>query len=132
MDSPPAKTFDQWAIGDRAEFDETITAAMIEQFAALSGDRNPLHTDAAFARAGGYPSVVAHGMIGGALFSRLIGMYIPGKHALYLSQNLRFKKPTSAGMNIVVRGEITQKEAIHIIMDAKMHPPPAWIDAQIE
>ena len=37
------------AVGARATWTRTFTAADVEAFAGISGDRNPLHFDAAFA-----------------------------------------------------------------------------------
>ncbi len=48
-----------------------IDAAMVEAFAALTGDRNALHLDAAFARRSRYRERVAHGMAAVAFLARL-------------------------------------------------------------
>lgn len=50
----------------------TITDRDIEQFAALSGDRNPLHTDEAYARGTVFGSLVAHGALGIAVVTGLV------------------------------------------------------------
>lgn len=42
----------------------TVTTAEIDAYAALSGDYNPLHVDAAFAAAGPFGTIVAHGPVG--------------------------------------------------------------------
>jgi acyl dehydratase len=42
----------------------TVTQAEIDAYGALSGDYNPLHFDADFAVASGFPAVIAHGPIG--------------------------------------------------------------------
>lgn len=49
-----------------------ITDADIRAFAALSGDDNALHTDDAAARAAGFRSRIAHGMLGVAVASGLL------------------------------------------------------------
>lgn len=41
----------------------TFTADQIAAYAEASGDRNPIHLDADFARAVGLPGVIAHGML---------------------------------------------------------------------
>lgn len=62
---PPGRHgFDAAAPGDRIETGKvTVTAAMIDAFAALSGDRFAIHMDDAAARARGFPARVAHGLL---------------------------------------------------------------------
>lgn len=49
-----------------------ITDADVRAFAALSGDDNALHTDDEAARAAGFRSRIAHGMLGVAVASGLL------------------------------------------------------------
>jgi len=83
-------TFDEIEIGLTKQFQITITETMVDDFAKLSGDFNPLHTDNEYAVSSGFHGRVCHGMLLGSFFSRLIGMYLPGKHALHFSQSLKF------------------------------------------
>ena len=104
-----AKTFAEVSVGQRAEFETSIDEATVDAFAALSGDTNPLHTDEAYAIGTGFGRRLPHGMIGGALFSRFVGMHLPGRYSLYLSQSLLFKKPLPLDATLVVSGEVVQK-----------------------
>ena len=97
------------AVGDSDNFEVVVTDDMIRQFADVSGDHNPLHTDPAYAMTTKFGKPVAHGMLLASFFSRLVGMYLPGKHALYLSETLSFKNPVYAGDAIMVTGRVTQK-----------------------
>jgi 3-hydroxybutyryl-CoA dehydratase len=108
---PKAATlrFDDLAIGQRAQFDVLLTEEMIVQFAELSGDYNPLHTDETYAQATQFGGRIAHGMLCAAFFSRLVGMHLPGRLALYLYQKTVFHKPCRTGMKLTVTGEILQK-----------------------
>lgn len=109
-------TFNSLKEGDSESFEVVITDKLIASFAKFSGDHNPLHCDSSYAAQTESGRIVAHGMIIGALFSRLIGAYLPGKYSLYLSQNLEFRKPIFAGMNIIIEGKITQKvEGLKIV-----------------
>ncbi len=103
------KTFADLEVGEKAEFQIQITEQMINDFSRLSGDYNPLHTDRDYAKTTQFKGVIAHGMITGPLFSRLIGMYLPGMYSLYISQSIFFHKPINIGSNVSVSGEITQK-----------------------
>lgn len=96
-------------IGQIESFDEEITKDLIENFAKISGDYSPIHMDSAYAEKTQFGKRIAHGMISGMWFSRLVGMHIPGKYAVYLSQNLNFHKPFLIGEKIQIVGEIIQK-----------------------
>lgn len=88
---------DDFSIGQTASFAKTISAADIEAFADLTGDRNPLHVDEEFAGSTFFGSAIAHGMLSGSLLSTVIGCLLPGTGAIYRSQNLRFLRPVHAG-----------------------------------
>jgi acyl dehydratase len=92
--------------GRSASFRAVIDEAMVQAFADLSGDRNPLHLDEEHAGRTAFGRRIAHGMIAGALFSRLVGMHLPGERALYRSQRLRFLVPIPLGAEVEVRGEV--------------------------
>ena len=103
------KTFDEIREGDTAKFEVTVDETLVKKFAELSGDSNPLHMDAEFAKGTPLGERVAHGMLGGALFSQLMGMHLPGMHSLYLSQSLFFRKPVRIGTTVIVSGTVVQK-----------------------
>lgn len=105
------KTFDEIQEGDVAQFEVMVNDDLVQKFSNLSGDANPLHMDTSFAETTSLEGRVAHGMLGGALFSQLIGMHLPGKHALYLSQSLFFRKPLYLPTTVIVSGTVTQKIA---------------------
>jgi len=111
MPASNAQTFcySDLTVGQTAEFAVSLTEKVITQFAALSGDHSPLHMDEAYAETTPFKGRIAQGMLGASFFSRLVGMHLPGKYALYLSQQLMFKQPVRAGMNLTVRGEVVQK-----------------------
>ncbi|MBI1976276.1 MAG: SDR family oxidoreductase [Candidatus Omnitrophica bacterium] len=101
--------FDDLAIGAEASFEVDISREEVARFADLSGDRNPLHV-----RDG-----VSHGMLLASYFSRLVGMYLPGRRALYLSQDLRFIKTVNAGDRILVKGSVIAKSQASRIITLK-------------
>ncbi len=110
------KTFDQITVGDKAQFEAVIDDSLVQTFSDFSGDHNSLHTDAVYAETTPLGACVAHGMLGGAFFSRLVGMYLPGKYCLYLSQSLSFRKPVRIGTKVVVSGTVIQKvDAFHTL-----------------
>ena len=108
--------FDDITIGLTKEFSVEITESMVDNFAELSGDYNELHMDENYASTTSFGKRICHGMLLTSFFSRLVGMSIPGKNALYFSQSINFQSPCFIGDRIIVRGEVTEKsESTHII-----------------
>ncbi|CAN6234332.1 unnamed protein product [Urochloa humidicola] len=93
------------ALRERRRFTEADVAA----YAAVSGDRNPVHLDDAAARElGGFQrGRVVHGMLLASLFPSIIAARFPG--AVYASQTLKFAAPVHVGDDVVAR-----VQALHI------------------
>ena len=102
-------TFDEIPVGYAKNFSVKITEEMINDFANISGDFNPLHMDEQHAKTTQFKRRVCHGMLLASLFSRLTGMYLPGKRSLYFSQSLNFISPAFIDDNVTVEGEVTKK-----------------------
>jgi acyl dehydratase len=82
-----------------------ITTRQLVMYAGASGDYNPIHYDDPFARAGGFRSVIAHGMLSMAFFGRLLAAW-QGPTAVERLQ-ARFKAVTYPGDVVTVSGEVT-------------------------
>ncbi|MBI4022154.1 MAG: MaoC family dehydratase [Candidatus Andersenbacteria bacterium] len=82
-------------------FTRTVTEQDVAAFAALTGDYNPLHMQ----------DGVAHGLLVGSLFSRLVGMLCPGRYSLYLSQTLQWRRPVQCGQKVQVQGTVAATHA---------------------
>jgi phosphate acetyltransferase/phosphate butyryltransferase len=104
------KTYAEIAVGDHAELTRTLQPQDIELFAVMSGDVNPAHVDADYARTDMFHGIIAHGMWGGALISALLGTELPGPGTIFLNQSLKFDAPVGLGDTITVRVEVTQKQ----------------------
>jgi len=107
--APAELNYDEISVGMMASFRHTVTINDIALFAELSGDHNPLHMDDTYAGQSRFGRRVVHGMFLGALFSRLVGMHLPGRRCLYLSQSLDFLGPVHIGDEVVVSGEVQRK-----------------------
>jgi acyl dehydratase len=81
------------AIGSRAVWTRTITAEDVEAFARFSGDRNPLHFDAAFAAETRVGRLVVQGGLTTALFNALVAMELPGPGSVFLHQEWDYPAP---------------------------------------
>ena len=102
-------TFDKIEIGLSKEFLVTITESMVDDFAELSGDFSPIHMDEKYAESTTFKKRVVHGMLLGSFLSRVDGMYLPGKHALYFSQSMEFRNPCFIGDTVKVSSEVIDK-----------------------
>ena len=107
------KTYDAIKVGDKAHFSKTITESDIHSFSAMTADFNPIHVDEVYAttsalgkKMGGR---IAQGMLSASLFSTLVGMYIPGKGALYVSQTCNFRRPVKIGDTLRAECEVLEK-----------------------
>lgn len=65
----------------------------VNQFAKVTGDNNPVHTDAAYAAKTMFKRPIMHGMLSASLFSKVFGTLFPGEGTIYLKQSLSFLKP---------------------------------------
>lgn len=82
-----------------------VTQADFDRFAALSGDDNPIHVDAAFAARTRFGRTLAHGMMLYGLVGELVcGELVPG--AVEVEAELVFPGPVFAGDEIVVAARI--------------------------
>ena len=93
--------------GMTAGFQTTITSQMLDTFGALSGDMNPLHTDESFARSRGFEGAVVHGLLVSALYSRLVGMHLPGRDCILHEIRVVFASPAYAGDELTVAGAVS-------------------------
>ncbi len=94
-------------VGLTADFEREISEADVAEFARNSGDMNPLHTDAEYARSTKFGARVVHGAYQVALASAMAGMYLPGRNSFLVSYNAQFLRPLYFPCRVAVRGEIT-------------------------
>ena len=112
-------TFDELAIGDTAQIVRTFTQDDIELFANVSGDVNPSHLDHAYADATKFHGVIAHGMLGGSLFSTVLGTMLPGAGTVYLAQDLHFRRTVKPGDTLTARVVVreTHADSNRVVLD---------------
>jgi acyl dehydratase len=93
--------------GTKASVVFKVDAQQMRQFAEISGDFNPLHTDESFARQKGYEGPVVYGALLIAKVSQLIGMQLPGRDSVWGSLALDFRRPLFVGQEAEVEGTVT-------------------------
>jgi len=103
------RTFDDLQPGDTASIVRLVGHDDIDLFAAVSGDQNPAHLDAAFPKTGLFGHVVARGMWTAALISAVLGTRLPGPGTIYLGQELQFLKPVAPGDTITATVTVKEK-----------------------
>lgn len=103
----PGLYFEDLSVGQSEEMTRTVGERDIEAFAAVSGDDNPVHLDAAFAATTPFKERIAHGMLSASYISAIIGTRLPGPGAIYISQTLAFKRPVKINDAVTTRVEIT-------------------------
>ncbi|MFO1114969.1 MAG: MaoC family dehydratase [Beijerinckiaceae bacterium] len=108
--SAPYKTyyFEDLTVGQRETLMKTVMDDDVIAFADLSGDRNPVHLSDHFARKTRFGERIVHGLYTASLISTVIGMYLPGPGAVYLSQTLNFRGPVKIGDVITVVVEVQE------------------------
>lgn len=92
----------------------TVTEADVVQFAGLSGDYNPLHTDKVFAQDSLYGQRIAHGLLGLAITSGLAARcgFLEGTVQAFTGLEWQFKKPIYLGDTVHVESSVKQTRAL--------------------
>ncbi len=80
-------------LGQTYTHDFKFSQEEVNRFAEVTGDKNPVHTNAEFAATTIFKKPVMHGMLGAALFSKVFGVLFPGEGTIYLKQSLNFLRP---------------------------------------
>ena len=108
-EKPSEYSFDEIEIGMQKNFKVNISENMLNEFGRNTEDYNPLHMNEKYASSTSFKKRVCSGMFLSSFFSRLVGMYLPGKHALHISQSLNFVNPCFIGETITVEGKVIDK-----------------------
>lgn len=102
------RTIDQLAVGETAELSRQVTQGDVLKFVESVGDRNPVHSDPAFAAETPFREPIAPGIWTAGLISAVIGTQLPGPGTIYVSQDLRFLRPVKPGDRITARVEVAE------------------------
>ncbi|NUQ36524.1 MAG: MaoC family dehydratase N-terminal domain-containing protein [Caldilineales bacterium] len=106
-------TFDQFALGDRfVSQSRTVTEADVVAFAGLSGDFNPLHTDAEFGRQTPFGERIAHGMLIAAMATGMANWtgVFEGTTLALMEQIIRYKGAVRFGDTVHLELEVLEKK----------------------
>lgn len=93
-------------VGQTATRALTLTAEHVRLYSEISGDRNPLHFDEAFAAGTKFGRLVVQGGLTTGLLHALVAMDMPGPGTVFLSQNWKFTSPVYVDDTITAEAEV--------------------------
>jgi acyl dehydratase len=95
-------------VGQRAERSRVVGPEDIALFTSISGDRNPIHYDAAAASRTRFGGIVVQGGITSAILNAVVAEDLPGPGTVFLHVSWDFKAPVRPGDTITGQVEITK------------------------
>ena len=104
----------------KESFQVTLTQEMQDLFLQITGDENPLHRSAEYAKNKGYEDKVVYGLLTSSFLSTLAGMYLPGERSLIHSVETKYQKPVYIGDTLTIEGEIDEKNDTYELIRIKI------------
>ena len=95
-------------VGARASRTRTVQERDIELFTELTGDRNPLHYDAAAASASRFGGIIVQGGVTSGLLNAVVAEDLPGPGTVFLHVDWDFKAPVRPGDEITAEVEVLE------------------------
>ncbi len=96
------------SVGDTARRTRRVEARDIELFTELTGDRNPLHYDAAAAERSRFGGLIVQGGVTSGLLNALVAEDLPGPGSVFLHVDWSFKAPVRPGDEITAEVEVLE------------------------
>ena len=113
MSLEPVK-WEDYEIGQSAEFTKKVTEEDVMKFAEVTGDYNPIHVNSEYAKTQMFGKQVAHGALSSGLISAVLGTKLFGPGILYGGQTVKFLKPVFFGETVTavatVKDKFTKKD----------------------
>jgi acyl dehydratase len=101
-------SWDPPAIGSRGQWSRKFTADDVELFARITGDRNPIHFDPAYAARTRFGRLVVQGGLTTGLFNALVAMELPGPGSVFLHQEWDYPAPVFVGDTVTAEAEVVE------------------------
>jgi acyl dehydratase len=95
-------------VGDSAQRTRTVSTRDIELFTEMTGDRNPLHYDAAAAQASRFGGIIVQGGVTSGLLNAVVAEDLPGPGTVFLHVDWDFKAPVMPGDAITAEVEVLE------------------------
>ena len=87
-------------IGATAERVRQTSMRDVEMFTEMTGDRNPIHYDAALARQSPFGGLIVQGGVTTGLLNAVVAEDLPGPGSVFLETNWKFLKAVRVGETI--------------------------------
>lgn len=108
--------WDAYSEGMQRGWDFRFSGENMRTFEHLSGDHNPIHTDAAFAKAKGFDAPLVFGLLLASQISRLIGQELPDNHVILTGIAMDFISPAFADEDLRFDAKLVNKsDAMHAL-----------------
>ena len=108
-------TFDQFNLGDTFTSQaRTVTETDVVNFAGLSGDFNPLHTDQEFGKTTPFGGRIAHGMLVAAMATGMANWtgVFEGTTIALMEQVIQYKGAVKFGDTVYLELKVAEKKEI--------------------
>ena len=102
------KSIKDFYVGQTAELTHQYSENDVNLFADISGDHNPIHLDAEYAKDSIFGKKIVFGFLSGSLISAVLGNVLPGEGSIYMNQTLSFLRPVFIGDTITAKVVITE------------------------
>ena len=95
-------------VGETARRTRAVTERDIELFTELTGDRNPLHYDAAAAERSRFGGLIVQGGVTSGLLNAVVAEDLPGPGSVFLHVDWSFTAPVRPGDEITAEVEVLE------------------------
>ncbi len=99
-------------VGDTYTYPLQFNQADVDTFAKITGDNNPIHINAEFAKNTPFGRPIVHGFFAGAVFSKVFGTIFPGDGTIYMHQDMKFLAPVFVDEPYVAKFEVLEVDEI--------------------
>ena len=114
-------SFKDIKIGMTYTMKKKINLKTVNKFIELSGDINPLHNNVKYAQKKGFSNIVVPGFLCSSFFSKFVGVHLPGKKCLLISNKTSFKKPIYPEDNLKYVGKVVNKINKYSLIEVKIN-----------
>ena len=99
--------FDDINVGLEESFRVKVDSKKLDKFFEISGDLNPLHSNAEYSKSKGFSGRVVYGMLTSSFFSTLVGVYLPGKYCILQGIDIQFSNPVYIDDILTITGKVS-------------------------
>jgi acyl dehydratase len=95
-------------VGQTARRTRRVSERDIELFTEITGDRNPLHYDAAAAERSRFGAIIVQGGVTSGLLNAVVAEDLPGPGSVFLHVDWSFRAPVKPGDEITAEVEVLE------------------------